>query len=104
MGYSSSGNSGISRLGGNSGYSYGGNDVHRVSSIRFGNVGGGSSYSSGFSRSSGVSSGYSSGFSSPRNNLVFASNNQNSGFSSGNVGHGRIISLGGGSGRSRTHY
>merc|ERR1711972_1273751 len=102
--YSSGGNSGFSRFGGNSGFSSGGNVGHRVSSIRFGNTGGDSGYSSGISRSSGGSSGYSSGFSSPRSNFIFASNNQNSGFSSGSSGHGRIINLGGGSGRSRSYY
>merc|ERR1711874_965552 len=39
--YSSGGNSGFSRFSGNSEYSSGGNDVRRVSSIRFGNIGGG---------------------------------------------------------------
>merc|ERR1712237_129135 len=55
--HSTGGNSGFSRFGGNSGYSSGGNENRRVSSIRFGNIGGGS----GFSGSHGGSYGYSSG-------------------------------------------
>merc|ERR1712126_60109 len=89
--YSSGGDSGFSSLGGNSGYSSSGDDVRRVSSIRFGNVGG-SGFSSGHygpSRSSGGNSGYTSGsFSGAGSNGIFhASNNQNNGFSSGSSGH-----------------
>merc|ERR1712133_280979 len=112
--FSSRGNSGFSSSGGNSGYSSGGNDFNRVTSLRFGNIGGGS-HGSGFSsgdfgflRSSGGNSGYSSGsFSGPHSSssrIIFASNNRDSGFSSGGSGHGRIISVGGGSGRSRSYY
>merc|ERR1719187_1412365 len=104
-GASSGGNSEFSGFGGNSGYSSGGNDVRRVSSIHFGNIGGGSGHSSGgpgFSRSIGGNSVYSSGFSSRHNN--FASNNQNSDFSSGSSGHGRIIIVGGGNGRFDSYF
>merc|ERR1739849_43945 len=78
--FSSGGNSGFSGLGGNSGYTSGGIDVHPVTSIRINNIGRDSSFSSGgsgFSRNGGGSSGYSAGsFSGPRSNNFFASGNQ----------------------------